>query len=151
MPHIIEYIDAIARRKQRGVLWVQFGPNAETIIAKATGVKKEASWPPERYDYHADPKRQAFLAWLEEQQINWQPCGPVANENGFGSYQGGVYIDIPFDESDERYRRVRDRLENPDGTMRDGRIVFLYWPLERAMENAHHDEPGYWEKWAEDF
>ena len=23
--------------------------------------------------------------------------------------------------------------------------------LETAMQNAHHDEPGFWGKWAEDF
>lgn len=24
-------------------------------------------------------------------------------------------------------------------------------PLGLAMENTHHDEPGFWERWADDF
>ena len=27
----------------------------------------------------------------------------------------------------------------------EGKVLFLYLPLEIAMKNAHHDEPGYWE------
>jgi hypothetical protein len=28
---------------------------------------------------------------------------------------------------------------------------FCYLPLAVAMENAHHDEPGFWDRWAENF
>jgi len=30
-------------------------------------------------------------------------------------------------------------------------VVFCYLPLEMAMKNAHHDEPGFWDRWAENF
>ncbi len=78
-------------------------------------------------------------------------CGLVANENVIECpYFGDVYIDIPFDENDPQYLIVQDYLENSDGTMRDKQVYFCYLPLEVAMKNAHHDEPGFWEKWAEE-
>ena len=60
-------------------------------------------------------------------------------------------MDVPFDDNDPVYVLVRDYLENPDGSMRFETVVLCYLPLAIAMENAHHDEPGFWEKWAEDF
>lgn len=66
-------------------------------------------------------------------------------------YLGNIYIDVPFDESDSKYQLVREYLEKPDGTPRDERVRFYYLPLEIAMKNAHHDEPGFWDKWAETF
>ena len=66
-------------------------------------------------------------------------------------YLGNIYIDVAFDENDPQYQLVRKYLENPDGTPRNKRVRFYYLPLEHAMKNAHHDEPGFWEKWAETF
>jgi hypothetical protein len=34
-------------------------------------------------------------------------------------------------------------LETPDGKMKIEGAEFRYWPLEVAMKNKHHDEPGY--------
>ncbi|WP_340122667.1 hypothetical protein [Methylobacter svalbardensis] len=48
-------------------------------------------------------------------------------------------------------RYLRDYLENPDGSMRFETVGFWVLPLETAMKNAHHDESGFWERWAEDF
>lgn len=91
------------------------------------------------------------MTWLDEHNIPWEKCGPVASETSFRSYLGEIYIDVPFDENDPRYCIVRDYLENPDGSMRDENVRFYYLPLEHAMKNAHHDEPDFWEKWAEKF
>ncbi len=60
-------------------------------------------------------------------------------------YRGQLYIDIPFDQSNLDYQRLERLLENEDGTMKFPQVLFFYLPLERAMINAHHDEPGYWE------
>jgi len=35
--------------------------------------------------------------------------------------------------------------------MRHAGVRFYVMPLDYAMENAAHDEPGFWERWAEDF
>jgi hypothetical protein len=66
-------------------------------------------------------------------------------------YLGQVYIDVPYDESLSEYRELRDYLEHPDGTMRHDGVRFYAMPLDYAMQNAAHDEPGFWERWAEDF
>lgn len=144
MPQLLEYIDAIARKKKRDVLYLIFH-------RKNNGVEivEDDSWL--NYDFRKDTRRKQVLKWFDAHGVPWQKCGPVARENGFDSYLGEVYIDVPFDENDQQYCKVRDYLENPDGSMRFKSVMFCYLPLEHAMRNAHHDEPGFWEKWAEDF
>ena len=138
MPMHIEHIDAIARKKQRDVLAIHFHP--------ATFYEDWGS-----YNFEKDPNRKRIISWLKKHKIEWQACGEVANENSKCSYLGQIYIDVLFDENDPQYLLVRDYLENPDGTMRDEQVIFCYLPLEHAMRNVHHDEPGFWEKWAENF
>lgn len=139
MPLLIEHIDAIARQKQRGVLSVDFRPTTANIGERF------------RYDYEDDERRKALLAWLDQQGIAWCCCAHVASEHGFEAYAGQIYIDLALDESDPKYCLLRDHLEYPDGSMRDSHVTFYYLPLEEAMRNAHHDEPGFWERWAENF
>lgn len=136
MPELIEHIDAIARKKQRDVLSIRFYTRDTNFIA---------------YNYMKDPERLRVIAWLDEHGVAWQPCGPVANENRMSSYRGEIYVDVPYDTTDPAYELLRDYLENPDGTMRHPTVTFEYYPLEMAMKNAHHDEPGFWDRWAERF
>lgn len=142
MPLLIEHIDAIARQKQRDVLYVAFRSSQPV----------DDDWDSDAdYDWKSDPVRQSVCEWLTEHQIAWQYCAEIADENYMGPYRGSIYLDVPFDEDDALYQQVRNYLENPDGSMRFPTATFYYLPLEKAMENAHHDEPGFWEKWAEDF
>lgn len=143
MPQMIDHIDAIARKKQRDVLFVTFDVR---FIPAADEWEDN-----EDFDYETDPRREALCQWLEAQNIEWQPCGDFARTNGWRSYRGQIYLDIPFDEHDVKYQRVREHLENPDGSMRDEYTVFNYMTLATAMKNAHHDAPGFWEEWAENF
>ena len=47
---------------------------------------------------------------------------------------------------------VARRIYDPnDGSMRFSEAAFLYLPLEKAMLNAAHDEPGFWDRWAQTF
>ncbi|MGH8613743.1 MAG: hypothetical protein ACREYF_17425 [Gammaproteobacteria bacterium] len=140
MPQLIQHIDAIARKKQRDVLFVLFGPPGRDDLLSDYD-----------YDYEADVRRREIIAWLDKHRISWLPCGEYASTSGYSAYDGRIYIDVPYDEPDATYRLVRDYLENPDGTNRYDDARFCYLPLEKAMENAHHDEPGFWERWAEDF
>ncbi len=142
MPLLIEHIDAIARKKQRDVLYVTFHPKKSD---------DEYSCRISAHDWENDPVRERVCNWFTEHHIGWLPCAHIADENSMGGYYGQIYLDVPFDENDPQYKQVRDYLENPDGTMRFDTVSFWYLPLEKAMENAHHDEPGFWEKWAEDF
>jgi hypothetical protein len=68
-----------------------------------------------------------------------------------GPYLGQVYLDVPYDESLPEYCVLRDYLEHPDGTMRHAGVRFCVMPLDYAMRNAEHDEPGFWERWADGF
>lgn len=136
MPELIEHIDAIARKKQRDALSIRFVSRETDLLA---------------YDYLQDPERLRVIAWLDKHGIAWRPCGRVADENCMLSYRGDIYVDVPYDTTDPTYELLRDYLENPDGTMRHPTVTFEYYPLEMAMKNAHHDEPGFWDRWAERF
>ena len=35
--------------------------------------------------------------------------------------------------------------------MRYPEVFFIYCSLDKATENAAHDEPGFWGRWAENF
>jgi len=135
MPQLIEHIDAIARKLQRDVLYLTF--------SREHRQQQTASKEP--------TNRTRIIAWLDQEKIAWQECGPVASENSFSSYAGQIFIDTPFDETNEQYLKVQAFLEHPDGTMRFEGVCFYVVPLEFAMKNAHHDEPGFWERWAENF
>jgi len=137
MPGLIEHIDAIARRKGRAVLYLEFHP------------QPHAAW--REYRFADDPKRAEVLAWLDAHGVCWTLCGPFANPARLPPYLGQVYLDVPFDDVLPAYRALRDYLEHADGTMRHAGVRFHAMPLEQALENAAHDEPGFWERWAEGF
>ena len=96
-------------------------------------------------DYENFEIRKTLLQWFEDNHITVYPCGPFAKVGTMESYRGQLYIDIPFDQSNPDYQKIERLLENEDGTMKFPQVLFLYLPLEIAMINAHHDEPGYWE------
>ncbi len=137
MPQTIQHIDAIARRKQRDALFVTFfdDPNRERS--------------PFHWDVH--PARSAIIEWLDAHGYAWEPCGEVASETVMRSYRGSIYIDVPFDSDNAAYRALEAFLEYPDGSLRMPHMRFLVIDLEYAQKNAHHDEPGFWDRWAEDF
>lgn len=140
MPMLIEHIDAICRKKGRDVLYLIFSREGEEDEFFARGLNWENL-----------PARKQIIDWLDENGIQWQPCGHFANENLMMSYRGQIYIDVPFALKDPVYQKLQNYLETPDGVIKFPGVKFLYLPLELAMKNAHHDEPGFWEHWAEDF
>ncbi|WP_312374074.1 hypothetical protein [Stutzerimonas nitrititolerans] len=143
MPQLIDYIDAIARKKNRDVLYVVFEP-----VPGST--KDVLSWA-EYFDWENHTSRQAIIHWLEENGIAWKPCAGFAKVNHIPSYRGQIYIDLPFDRSLAAYKQLESFLENLDGSMRLPGATFAYLPLEMAMKNAEHDEKGFWDRWADVF
>lgn len=134
MPQMLEHIDAIGRRLKRDVLFLAFEPAAGRPS-----------------DYDKLEVRKHILQWLDSEGIAWCPCGDYARENVLRSYAGQVFVDVPFDEQDGRYRKLQSFLEFPDGKMRFEKVKFYVVTLGAALKNAHHDEPGFWDKWAENF
>ena len=131
MPMILKHIDKIAREKQRDVLFVDFvSPNNE---------------------YKNFIPRQELLLWLDEHNIAYEECGPIADEYGWESYRGQIYIDLPFDENNAQYKLLDSHLMTSENKFKIEGVRFYHLRLEQAMQNSHHDEPGFWEKWAEEF
>lgn len=128
MPQLIDHIDKIAREKGRDVLYIIFD---RKIF--------------DNYEWDEWPIRKETIKWFEENNIKTIECMGVASENGFESYRGQLYIDVLYDENVPEYIKVRDYLENKDGSMRIPGVLFCYLPLEHALRNKHHDEPGFWE------
>jgi hypothetical protein len=137
MPGLIQHIDAIARAKKRAALYLEFHPQARS------------EW--RNYRFDDDPVRSGILAWLDAHGVRWDACGPFADPGRMAPYLGQVYLDVPYDEALPEYRTLRDFLELPDETMRHPGVRFFVMPLDYAMQNAEHDEPGYWKRWAESF
>jgi hypothetical protein len=135
MPRLLEHIDAIARKLQRDVLYLAFVRASRPFYE----------------NYESLDSRKRILQWFDDESIPWRECGQYASETTMRSYAGEVFIDVPFDETNPQYQKVQAFLEYPDGTMRFDDVKFYVVTLEGAMENAHHDEPGFWERWAEDF
>lgn len=143
MPLLIKHIDQIAREKQRDVLYLEFAPkpSEEDMWGDNNG----------RYSFERDLVRKQVLDDLTNMGVSWVFCDGFASENYMASYRGQVYLDVPFDKDLPLYQTLENYLEHPDGRMRFDTVQFYVVPLQAAMKNAHHDEPGFWEKWAEEF
>ena len=153
MPQLLEHIDAIARQMQRGVLYVEFHPLA--LDPRAGGNLSERdimAWKtmPDSA-WQALPIRQQIIDWLDARGIGWRPCGHFAALGLMMGYRGQLYIDLPYDKSLTAFQALQAFLENPDGSMRYTEVFFIYCSLDKAMDNAAHDEPGFWDRWAENF
>jgi hypothetical protein len=146
MPQLLNHIDAIARQKGRDVLFVRFGEIDDALVP--LWISKNES---DSHDWKNDRNRIELIEWLDANGIEWCPCGPFASENGMFPYMGDIYLDFPFDRTCHVYQNLSHRLERPDETRKIPCVTFCCLPLARAMQNAHHDQPGFWEKWAESF
>lgn len=140
MPQLLRHIDAIARQEGRGVLFVSFGIDP-----------KDMTLPLDIPDWREMPIRNKIIEWLEINHYSWEACGEFASENCMMPYLGSIYIKVPYDDQNPEYQKLQSHLENPDGTMRFDKVIFNYLPLTVAMKNAHHDAPGFWKNWAENF
>jgi len=141
MPAVMKLLDKIAREKQRDVLFVTFR-------------KKDVYLhPPEDedvlFDWQSHGIREDLIAYLEMNEIPYQPCFPAHPTNGFlylGSpYNGQLYIDVPVDLSDPVYQKVEEYCEKSDGSSRFPEMTLWIYDLERAKKNSEHDEPGFWD------
>ena len=152
MPLIIEYIDAIARQKRRDVLYLVFG--ARTVRAYMHEASAEDDADSGIFDvlheWERTPNRQMVLDWLDEQGIAWQSCGGFANVNSMPPYMGFVYVDVPYDTALPEYQKLEAFLEQADGSRVFPDVLFCYVPLDMAMNNAEHDDPDFWARWAEE-
>ncbi|MCU4629405.1 MULTISPECIES: hypothetical protein [Acinetobacter] len=132
MPQLLKHIDAIAREKDRDVLFVHF-ENYEHENADAES-------------YHL---RQNLMEWLKQRQINFAPCMGIEQPGVIESYSGDLYIDVPFDEAHPIYQMVSEHLEDAEEEMKIPGVLFFVLSLETALEieadreeflSLNHDE-----------
>jgi hypothetical protein len=143
----LEHIDAISRRKNRDVIYIDF-----ISPAPLDGESRETRGPIFASNWEANLDRIEVIAWLASEGIAWQPCAPFANPNVLQQkYNGQIYVDIPVDAAIDQFIKLERFLENPDGTPRLRGVRFQYCSFEDALQNSKHDEPGFWENWADSF
>ncbi|MBP6241341.1 MAG: hypothetical protein KA389_00880 [Hydromonas sp.] len=152
MPQIIQYIDAIARHRQRDVLYLVFGARTvrEYMREESTDDDADGDVFDTLDEWERTPNRQLVLDWLDEQGMAWQPCGGFANVNVMPPYMGFVYVDVPYDTALPEYQKLEAFLEQADGSRVFPDVLFCYVPLAMAMNNAKHDDPDFWARWAEE-
>lgn len=140
MPQFINPIDKISRRENRDVIFASFYKDDPY---KAIFNQEE---PFPEFDWESDPLRNQTLDWLTANNIAFEPCYPVLGDGILSlPYFGDIYIDAPMDQQNPVYQKVVSFFEKPDGTSRMAPVILWYIPLSRAMKNAHHDDPAYWE------
>ncbi len=115
MPQLLQHIDAIAREKNRDVLFVHFEDYEEN-------------------EQNPDSNRQDVLSWLEQNDIPYEKCMGLEEEGSIDSYWGDIYIDVPFDLDNEQYQILSDYLEDEEGVMKIEGVYFFVLYLETAIE-----------------
>ena len=87
-------------------------------------------------------------AVVEEEKVKKE----AATVEEGGKEKEGAVVE---EDKDREKEMSEDELEGgeelPDETMRHPGVRFFVMPLDHAMQNAEHDEPGYWKRWAESF
>ncbi|QIO08346.1 hypothetical protein G8D99_04475 [Acinetobacter lanii] len=115
MPQLLQHIDAIAREKNRDVLFLHFEHYQEDGEGD-------------------DPIRSIVLAWLEDHEIEYQPCMGLEQEGFVDTYVGDIYVDLAVDEDDATYRELCEYLEDDEGNMLLDGVLFFVLSLELAQE-----------------
>ena len=152
MPQMIQYIDAIARQKRRDVLYLVFGVRTVRAYMHEASAEDDADSGifDVLHEWERTPNRQMVLDWLDEQGMAWQPCGGFTHVNCMRPYMGFVYVDVPYDTALPEYQKLEAFLEQADGSRVFPDVLFCYVPLDMAMNNAEHDDPDFWARWAEE-
>ena len=140
MPQGIKNIDKISREKGRDVLFLEFHPK---LNPEAEGERAF-----ELFDYENNEIRKTIIKWFEENNIGFMKCAGMTVQGGaivMECYNGQLYIDVPFDDNDPNYIKVRDFLEYPDGTVKFEGLKFYNVPYILAMKLSYTDDPDFWD------
>ena len=137
MPELIKHIDAIARIRGRDVLMI--APDRSEPVTEAQKLWRRSF------------ERQELIGWLDANFIDWEPSGWPPKDAAIESYQGGIYIDLPYDPFEPLCARLEEYVkEDAQGILKWPGTRLYLCSLEWAKQLAHHDEPGYWAGQAED-
>ncbi|MCX9157806.1 hypothetical protein OPU71_16910 [Niveibacterium sp. 24ML] len=129
MPMLIEYLDSLALRLGRSVLF----------LGQMPGTHDESDF--DHWIRSSSAKQ--IVRWLDAEGIGHGVCGTTSNS---GWIEGGpkyLYVDIPFEIEDPQYRRLSDFLQDdPEGKTRWPDTGFYVYPLEdaRKIEQERREE-----------
>jgi len=130
MPQILKHIDKIAREKNRDVIYINF------IIDIFS-------------DYETFDERNKLLKWLEDNHIDYTKVFSPASEDSLESYRGQLYLDVIIDEKNEQYKLICAHMDGPEnGSFKIPGVESWIYPLKLALQNKHHDEPGFWNEFS---
>lgn len=115
LSQLLQHIDAIAREKNRDVLFVHFEDYVHS-------------------DQDTNSARQQFIGWLEQQNIRYMPCLGIEPSVRSEVYSGGLYLDVPFDLQHKAYQKLSEYLEDDQGNMKIKGIQFFVLSLGLALE-----------------
>ena len=115
LSQLLKHIDAIAREKNRDVLFVHFDHYVHP-------------------DRDAHSVRQRLIGWLEQQGIIYMPCLGVDQTLHSEIYSGGLYLDVPFDLQHKIYQKLSHYLEDEQGNMKIKGIQFFVLSLGLPLE-----------------
>ena len=130
-PPRIEFIDSIARKKQRDVLCLVF---TESELPSC-----------DAFPYESLPIRRQIIDWLSQHCINWEPCEAFADPTNPVGYKGRIYVDVSPVLTDPLYDKLCNYLEDENGHCRFSNVRFFQLSLSEAIGNALYDEPGYYD------
>ena len=139
----IDHIDAIARRNGGDALFLDFAVSPHSNSNRPSRRSKSS--------YNKGSPREEIIEWLIMNGIGWQPCGDFACVDRYVEYRDQIYIDVICDPQNAIYQRVIEYLETPSGVSRFEGVSCKICTLELALSNISHDQPGFWEKWADNF
>jgi hypothetical protein len=144
-----KYIDAIAREKQRDVLYLEFHPestvNPNTLKTLEDEIKYlEDERHIRKYRYSEDKVRDEIIENLNKMNIPWELCDGLPT-GYFETPKGQIYLDVPHDMNNPLCKTLHEYLEYPDGSMRFPSVRFYFFTLEKAMENVNNDK--FWSDW----
>ncbi|QPF32887.1 hypothetical protein H0S56_04350 [Acinetobacter lwoffii] len=125
LSQLLKHIDAIAREKNRDVLFVHFDHYVHP-------------------DRDANSVRQILIGWLEQQGIVYMPCLGVDQTVHSEIYLGGLYLDVPFDLQHKAYQKLSEYLEDDQGNMKIDGILFFVLSLALALELESDSKVPQW-------
>jgi len=134
MPVALKTLDEIAREKQQDVFFVSFHTPID-----APDLYDDAD-----FDWENSSSRKEAIRFLNDAGVAYEHCFPPQPGNVLilvMPYKGGIFIDIPLDPESPVYQRVLGYFKDHY----DQSVIIWPYSLNQAMQNAEHDEPGFWD------
>jgi len=120
MPMLVMYLDEKCVSLNRDILFVSF----------YNAVPDNMVW----REFRSLPIVQETEQFFIDNDIHYESIGPMSNSGVLSGTVPLLYIDVPFDESNEKYKLLVDFFEDGNGNMKDDNRVFYFASLDDCKE-----------------